>query len=221
MPSSGTSSTFALGDGTSPPMTGVLRLGQRTTSTTPILLIHDLDAWGHAAHSCENFRPMTTHLRAKKAGRKGFGTVLRLGYYWGDKAESRGGHCTHAISNYSADDSGGHDYERTGSLHKGRTGHTADATLQHLSNHLAWFINKKYTRNKQPVSIVTHSMGGLLPRYAIARMGKEGWPKKLLVNDVVTVAAPHQGGGIARVCSRVHAVCTGEARLRDPEVDRN
>ncbi|WP_084161314.1 alpha/beta fold hydrolase [Nocardia sp. BMG51109] len=60
-----------------------------------------------------------------------------------------------------------------------------------LANH----IYNTNTRTGRSVDIVAHSMGGLVTRVALlgSAMGWEGFPAKLKVGDVVTLATPHQG----------------------------
>ncbi|WP_190201832.1 esterase/lipase family protein [Streptomyces djakartensis] len=72
---------------------------------------------------------------------------------------------------------------------------TAETSLKVLGRELAKKIYDMYSSKGIPVDIVGHSMGGLIARAAIAgyQKGEPGWPKKLLVEDVVTLGTPHRG----------------------------
>jgi pimeloyl-ACP methyl ester carboxylesterase len=72
---------------------------------------------------------------------------------------------------------------------------TAETSLKELGRGLAQQIYKKYSSKGQTVDLVGHSMGGLIARAALAgyQKGEKGWPKKLLVEDVVTLGTPHSG----------------------------
>jgi hypothetical protein len=74
-------------------------------------------------------------------------------------------------------------------------GHTTGTSIRHLAYHLAWLIHDRYTRHGISVDIVGLSMGGLIARYAIAASDAHlrSFPRRLLVDDVVTLGTPLGG----------------------------
>jgi triacylglycerol esterase/lipase EstA (alpha/beta hydrolase family) len=78
-------------------------------------------------------------------------------------------------------------------------------SIREYGRQLAWEIHDSYSWNGRSVDIVAHSMGGLVARAAISgtakERGKNGWPKYIYVEDVVTIGTPHNGTrGWASVC---------------------
>lgn len=86
--------------------------------------------------------------------------------------------------------------------------------IERLSCMVAWYIWDKFTSKEQNVRIVTHSMGGLIIRYALYASGRGcvqpssdvehsgciTFPPQLRVSNVVTIDAP-LGGGYGDVCT--------------------
>jgi pimeloyl-ACP methyl ester carboxylesterase len=116
----------------------------------------------------------------------GRGAQRTVGYYVRDRG------CNTRISS-----SGSHS-EHFGvspaDAHRGAE-HTNNARIEHLAYHLAWHIYDHYSSKNKPVDVVAHSMGGLVIRYALAQVqaGHRDFPRKLLVEDVVTLGTPHGG----------------------------
>jgi hypothetical protein len=76
------------------------------------------------------------------------------------------------------------------------TNANSDSTLlSTIGRDLAWLIYLNYSRYGISIDIVAHSMGGLLTRVAIVgtRDQYSGFPPYLYVEDVVTLATPHNG----------------------------
>jgi pimeloyl-ACP methyl ester carboxylesterase len=179
-------------------------------TTTPVILLHGfappsvtknkLQArW--AGHDCSGYWNTMT------AGLLGVGVptdkITTVGYYqnnnpacevqlggWGPNGNDPGSHVLYMDSN-------DHCSLQCPGSHK----HTADTNVRHLAYHFAWYLWWKFSKKGQPVTIVAHSMGGLITRYAM-RATNEGiksgagvalFPPYLLVNNVVTVETPHQG----------------------------
>jgi pimeloyl-ACP methyl ester carboxylesterase len=75
--------------------------------------------------------------------------------------------------------------------------HTKDASWRHLAYHVAWYIFHEFTDQNPPipVDVVAHSAGGLIMRYALGQVAEHhpDFPPILLVEDVVTMATPHDG----------------------------
>jgi hypothetical protein len=101
--------------------------------------------------------------------RQGFkGPLITWGYYRGDQ------HCSVAFR---------------GSL---------NTPVTELGRRLAWEIYNRYSRHGKPVSILGHSMGGLIASAALAGVQKNGgkskaWPPYLRVRNAVTLSAPFKG----------------------------
>lgn len=76
----------------------------------------------------------------------------------------------------------------------GPYGHFYDNSvpIERLALDLACYINKHYSQYGQYVSIVGHSMGGLIAEYAVTHAGQPGWPS-VLVHTVVTYSTPNGG----------------------------
>jgi len=79
--------------------------------------------------------------------------------------------------------------------HSGTT-HSNNTSIRHLSWHLANYIGTNFTARGIAVDVIAHSMGGLMIRYALAKQGVDSFPR-LLVEDVVTLGAPHDGARFA------------------------
>lgn len=75
-----------------------------------------------------------------------------------------------------------------------------DVSIWTLGYQLAWWIWDNYTIRDIPVDVVGHSMGGLITRAALSRLGTAGWPSHLFVEDVVTMGTPHGGSDWASWC---------------------
>ncbi|QNP72241.1 hypothetical protein IAG44_24380 [Streptomyces roseirectus] len=72
-----------------------------------------------------------------------------------------------------------------------------DRGLKQLGKDLANKIYKDYTSKGKSVDLLGHSMGGLIIQAALTGVAKKesGFPKKLYVEDVVTLGTPHAGTG--------------------------
>jgi hypothetical protein len=74
------------------------------------------------------------------------------------------------------------------------TGYPNTDPVRSIGCELAWYVYENYTLLGLPVSILAHSMGGLVVRDAIGESGVNTWyPPTLDVRNVVTVATPHGG----------------------------
>jgi pimeloyl-ACP methyl ester carboxylesterase len=100
--------------------------------------------------------------------RRGFtGPLNTWGYYRGDR------HCT---------------FSYKGSL---------NTPVTELGRRLAWDIYNRYSRHGKSVSVLGHSMGGLVAAAALAGVqknhGKKAWPPYLRVRNAVTLSTPFKG----------------------------
>lgn len=189
--------------------------GRLTRKYTPILLIHGITL--SEDHDCRNFDNLHKRLRTKTWRPAYQATIAEPAYYYGD-----GGKCDHAISHHGRHDRHFGDYDalpvthtKTASNgpHRGGQGHTLNTNIRHLAYHLAWYIHDHYTARKEPlgVSIVAHSMGAVVTRYALAMVDHEprfrhGFRTAVRVNDVVLASGPHRGAPVAQLCPGISAV---------------
>jgi hypothetical protein len=146
----------------------------------PVILIHGSDWAAPFGVRCgASFNEMKRRFR--DWGHTG--PLVKLAYYRYDRG------CDHDLGHH-----GGHrQHEPTG--HDATGGHTGGTSITHLGYHLAWYIYDHYTSVGQPVDVVGHSMAGVMIRYALAQVerGHASFPPRLLVEDVVTLGAPHDG----------------------------
>ncbi len=77
-----------------------------------------------------------------------------------------------------------------------------DTSIHTVAHKLADFIWHHYTRHNIKVDVVAHSMGGLVIRSALLNVQRRtrGWPTRLYVEDVITLATPHRGTNWGRGC---------------------
>ncbi|GCB48965.1 triacylglycerol lipase [Streptomyces sp. NL15-2K] len=94
---------------------------------------------------------------------------------------------------YAADE--GCDYEYGG---------TRNTSLNTVAKALAQRIHRSFSANNKKVDIVAHSMGGLIVRTMLRHValkgGTDGWPRRLYIEDVVTLGTPHDGTSWAESC---------------------
>ncbi len=194
---------------------GTAGLGNRTRAYTPILLIH---GWSRvSSNDCQSFNDLVNRLTKATKWRPAYKNVQRLSYYYKD-----GGACRHPISHHGKHENGyygdvragivEHRTSSTSSRHAGQVGHTSQANLRHLAYHLAWYIYDHNVRGRERprhVSIVAHSMGAVVTRYAVAMVDKRtaGFPPTLFIDDVVLAGGPHAGATWANQCSEWNWQC--------------
>lgn len=77
-----------------------------------------------------------------------------------------------------------------------------NTNIHEVGRKLAWYIYNHYTSKGKKVDVVAHSMGGLVIRSALlnVQLNKRGWPGRLYVEDVITLATPHQGSNMGKWC---------------------
>lgn len=78
----------------------------------------------------------------------------------------------------------------------GKSNYSTNTSIAKVARALAKYIYNNYTRKNKPVSIVAHSMGGLVARRAVIgyRDGEPGYNgKKLDVDNLVTLGTPNAG----------------------------
>jgi len=74
-----------------------------------------------------------------------------------------------------------------------KQGYTSNTPIERLGCDLAWSIYNTYSANGQYVSVVGHSMGGLITAWALTHVGQNEYPPYLLVSNAVTVSSPLDG----------------------------
>lgn len=154
----------------------------------PIIFVHGLDAFGTAGTDCN----MWNNMQSRLVSWGQTGTMVKLKYYTGDT------NCTETLDTH-----GSHSKHYASDAHDGAgTSHTADASIRHLGYHLAWYIYDRFSSRGVTVDLVGHSMGGLIIRYALAQtqLHNVDFPPYLYVEDVVTLATPHQGSNWSAWC---------------------
>ncbi|MFC5833292.1 esterase/lipase family protein [Nonomuraea insulae] len=113
---------------------------------------------------------------------------------------------------------------------------TTDTRIQEVGRQFAWTVYYLYSSHDVAIDVVTHSMGGLVAKAAIEGVNRYGvgkpppdlsgltvdpnnigatkwprdWPPFLYIEDMVTLATPHQGIGSAVVsaCAITHEQCS-------------
>ncbi len=150
------------------------------TLDKPIYLVH-----GHAAGAATDCAMWKT-LREAFTAWGNTGPLKTVAFYHGDK------HCN---TNIAVSGSHAKRHRATVRAAHAHGSHTSDAPIAHLAYHLAWNIYDRYSKRGQAVDVVAHSMGGLMIRYAVAATQRHefDFPPYLLVEDVVTMGAPHGG----------------------------
>lgn len=69
---------------------------------------------------------------------------------------------------------------------------TTNEPIEHVACELAWYLYDRYGSSN--LNIVTHSLGGLIVRFMLYKVGHDShFPSILLVGDVVTLSTPHGG----------------------------
>lgn len=151
------------------------------TRTKPVVYVHGYNAFGDGT-DCNMWSSMDSTLRSW--GLTGQRVTVR--YYKGDT------NCTHAVENYGT---AGRHYDPGGP-------HDRYTRIEHLSYHLAWMIYTQWSSKGVTVDVVSHSMGGLITRYALAQVARRhpDFPPYLSVEDSVTLGTPHAGTGWASFC---------------------
>ena len=149
--------------------------------TKPVVFVHGYNPFGDGT-SCTMWDPMDSALRSW-----GFtGPKVTVRYYKGDT------NCTHALESYGTN---GRHYDPG-------TAYDRYVRLEHLGYRLAWMIYSQYSSKGITVDVVSHSMGGLITRYALAQVARRhaDFPPYLYVEDSVTLGTPHAGTGWASWC---------------------
>ncbi|MEV6963762.1 hypothetical protein AB0M47_01520 [Hamadaea sp. NPDC051192] len=84
-----------------------------------------------------------------------------------------------------------------------------NTSIHTVAHQLADVIYDNYSSKGRKVDVVAHSMGGLVIRSALLNVqrGTPGWPPYLYVEDVVTLASPHDGARDAGFCALLYLQC--------------
>ncbi len=151
------------------------------TRTKPVVYVHGYNAFGDGT-DCNMWSSMDSTLRSWGLT----GPKVTVRYYKGDT------NCTNALENYGTN---GRHYDPGGPYDR-------YVRVEHLGYRLAWMIYNLYSSRGVTVDIVSHSMGGLITRYALAQVARRhpDFPPYLYVEDSVTLGTPHAGTGWADWC---------------------
>jgi Putative serine esterase (DUF676) len=78
-----------------------------------------------------------------------------------------------------------------------------DKSIRQLGYRLAWFIYNNYSKNGKTVSIVGHSMGGLVARYAVGQTSRNhpDFPPYLYVKGLAMLGTPNGGSVWGNACT--------------------
>lgn len=131
----------------------------------PVLFIHGWNAFGGGSDCQSTFGGLESSLRDQ-----GFtGPMVTVGFYDSDR------NCDVNLRSWGNVDNG--------------------SSWKDLSKAFSKYVHDTYTVNGQHVDVVGHSMGGLIVRGAVygSQISESGFSTPLLVEDVVTLAAPHDG----------------------------
>lgn len=152
------------------------------TRSKPIVYVHGYNPFGDADADCNQWNAMDSTLRSfGHTGRK-----VSVRYYGADF------NCTTAVENYGT---AGRHFDPGGA-------HDRYTRIEHLGYHLAWMLYTEFSSKGVAVDVVSHSMGGLITRYALAQVQHRhvDFPPYLSVEDSVTLGTPHAGTGWANFC---------------------
>ncbi|MFC4045712.1 esterase/lipase family protein [Dactylosporangium siamense] len=96
----------------------------------------------------------------------------------------------------------------TGCTDQFASGHTW-TSIADLAQQVAWGIYNNQSRYGRKVDVVTHSMGGLILRYAVTAVEqrRSGFPPLLYIEDAVTIAPPNAGTWWTTFCDWYNTQC--------------
>ena len=164
----------------------------------PVIFVHGLNPFGGLGVPCNlNWDSIKNALASWGWDA---GSLVDTKYYVGDSScdqsiDHHGSHNRHKGNNRWWTFGFNHSYIDTGS-------HNHDTPIEHVGYHLAWYIYDHYTSQGQPIDVVAHSMGGVVIRYALTKLEQQhsDFPPELLIEDVVTLETPHDGGYLSILC---------------------
>jgi Tol biopolymer transport system component len=161
-----------------------------------VVFVHGIDVLGRKSGDPSEWGPMKDAFDRWGWSRS---KLIAVGYYQNDSEFDRyldayGGHLKHF---------GGNDEHTRGNAHDRNT------DIRHLANHWAWYVYKEFSKDGTSIKAVGHSMGGLIIRYALARVQEANseFPPRLLVDEVVTLGTPHGGTRLVEYCSGLVDQC--------------
>jgi len=174
--------------------------GATATRAAPVYFIHGSDLGLNSEEPntdcAATWGTSTTGMIGRFAAWGHSGPFLKTKYYFADT------NCPRDLGNYG---SHSQHYATSDGVngHRSDNGHSRDTSIRHLGYHLAWDIAD---RNRfSNVNVVAHSMGGLIIRYALMKtaQGDPAFPASIMVKDAITMGTPHDGSGLAELCTSI------------------
>lgn len=164
-----------------------------TAQPDTVVFVHGLDkkaGSGSQSHDCASY---FAELLGDFPSRGYGGDLHTVGYYDGNT------NCTHRLHDYG--DPSAHYGDGSNSL-------TSGTSIRHVGYRFAWYLWHEHTSQGRVAGIVSHSMGGLVSRYAVGMTaaGHPDFPPSASVRNLVTVGTPHTGAGVAWFCYSVQCV---------------
>lgn len=160
------------------------------TANVPVIYVH-----GYLLNTCpggDSSRPAVFGNEAALLKQQGYtGSADYIDYYACDRNGS-------SIANSGTPNTyypGGEMYKNGLNPVYNPGGATNKTDIRHISYQLAWYIYDKYSSKGQPVSVVSHSMGGLISAWMLYQIQSHNslFPPYLYVQDSVTISTPFQG----------------------------
>lgn len=161
------------------------------STNVPVIYVHGFTKSGGVGVDCSSTFADMFNALANWGHTGGHYTVS---YYQNDTS------CWHSLNHHGRHTTG--HYGSGGHVGVNSDTHDQNASIRHLAYHLAWFVHDHFTYYNRYVKLVGHSMGGLIIRYALAKVeqGASDFPYMLLVHDAVTMGTPHRGSGLSSFC---------------------
>jgi hypothetical protein len=158
---------------------------------TPVVYVHGFDPTGSGSN-CGMWSAMRNFLTSR-----GFtGAQVGVKYYHNDA------NCSVNLNDYGSQGT----HFPGGRINNQNSNNT---DIRHIGYQFAWYVYNTYSSRGQNIGVVAHSMGGLVVRYALARVAARDadFPPSLSVSNIVTLGTPHAGANISLLCTLGNVEC--------------